>query len=60
MEKQDLINYEKTWKTVICINPDHATVKFETNEIGDIRCPLCNFTMVTEVRPVVIIQEKDK
>lgn len=56
---QDLINKHKTWRTVICINPDHATVQFDTNDIGNIQCPICESTMVTLVRSVLnIVREK--
>ncbi len=51
MNPKDRWNYEKTWKMVICINPDHETVKFETNEVGSILCPVCESIMVVEVKP---------
>lgn len=43
-----LINTEKTWKIVVCLNPKHDTIRFKTNEIG-IECPLCRTLMVTEI-----------
>lgn len=52
----DLINYERTWREVICINPGHEIVKFDTNEVGNIRCPICESPMVTFVKPVIIIE----
>jgi len=46
-----LINKDRTWRTVICLNPDHEIVKFETNEIGNIHCPICYSLMVVEIKP---------
>jgi hypothetical protein len=50
-DPKNLINKDRTWRTVICLSPTHETVKFETNETGDIRCPLCESLMVVEVLP---------
>lgn len=50
MNKQSLINKDRTWKTVLCFNPNHETVRFETNEIGDIKCPICESLMVCEIK----------
>lgn len=55
----DLLNRDRMWRDVICLNPDHATVQFQTNEIGTIKCPMCESIMVTVVKPVItIIQNK--
>jgi hypothetical protein len=51
-----LINKDRTWKTIICLNPTHSTVQFETNEIGGIKCPICEALMITIVKSVVIIE----
>jgi hypothetical protein len=56
----ELINYDRTWRYVVCLNPEHETVKFETNDIGDILCPTCKELMVVEIKPkVVIVYETD-
>lgn len=55
--KKELINYDRTWRDVICLNPDHATIQFGTNEIGTITCPMCNSPMVTVVKSVVNTNE---
>lgn len=47
---ENLINKERTWKTVICLNPSHETLKFKTNDIGDIKCPTCKATMIVEIK----------
>lgn len=54
----NLINYDRTWRTVICINPDHATVQFDSNEIGNIPCPICESLMVVVIRPIVVISNR--
>lgn len=50
---KDLINYDRTWRTVICINPGHETVQFDSNQIGEIRCPLCESLMVKVVKSIL-------
>ena len=55
--KESLINKERTWRTVICLNPNHETVRLNTNQIGDIKCPLCESLMVVEI---TISHVKDK
>lgn len=50
---RDLINYNRTWRTVKCINPNHSTVQFDTNQIGDIRCPMCESLMVNVVKSII-------
>lgn len=57
MNQDNLINFDKTWRIVLCLNPDHETVRFETNEIGTIKCPLCESPTVVEVKPVVKVDE---
>lgn len=47
---KDLINKERTWKNVICLNPDHDTMEFRTNRIGNIHCPICDMIMVVVVK----------
>ncbi len=51
MKKDDKWNYERTWKTVICLNPDHELIRYETNEVGNIPCPICDSLMVVEIKP---------
>ena len=46
---ENLINFERTWKNVICLNPAHDTLSFRTNREGDIKCTICQNLMVTEV-----------
>lgn len=59
-EKSSLINYERTWRTVRCMNPEHeGSLQYETNEVGDITCPMCNSPMVTLVKPIVKTHELD-
>jgi hypothetical protein len=55
--KEDLINRERTWRTIICLNPEHDTLRFSTNETGNIPCPVCEELMVTEVIPKWNINE---
>ena len=55
--KEDLINYDRTWRTMICINPDHETLKFNTNKVGNIKCPICDHLMIKEVKPVFDMDE---
>lgn len=56
--KIDLINRERTWKEVICLNPGHQTVKFDTNDTGTIKCPICKSPMVVFVKSVITIQNE--
>lgn len=51
--KPNLINRNKTWRNVICLNPRHETIQLHTNEIGTISCPICGGAMVVLVRPVI-------
>lgn len=51
----DLINKDRTWRTMVCLNLVHETVKFDTNDVGDIKCPTCKSVMVVVVKPVWII-----
>ena len=54
-----LINTERTWRWVICINPKHETIRFRTNEVGNIECPICLTLMVTEIiSPFDIISDE--
>lgn len=53
-EPKSLVNKDRTWRTIICINPNHEIVKFPTNEIGIIRCPICESPMVTLVQTVLV------
>ena len=54
----NLINYDRTWKTVICLNPKHETITVETNHVGNIPCPKCGHLMVAIIRtPFDIINE---
>lgn len=55
---KDLINYERTWRTVICLSPTHETIQFDSNEIGTIRCPMCESPMVVLIRPAVVIKHE--
>jgi len=55
--KQNLINYDRTWKTMVCINPLHELIKFDTNQIGDVKCPLCANLMVVVIKPVFVIEK---
>ncbi len=58
-QKNDtLINYERTWRTVICLNPSHDTVQFNSNEIGTIGCPTCGEAMVVLIKPVIVIKNE--
>lgn len=53
-----LINTERTWKFVVCLNPKHDTIRFKTNEIR-IECPICRTPMITEIiSPFDIIRDK--
>lgn len=56
---KDLVNYDKTWRMVICINPGHETVRFDTNQTGTIKCPLCESPMVVEVATRLTAHELD-
>jgi len=58
MEKIDLINRDRTWRDVICLNPDHATIQFATNDTGNIKCPMCESTMVVVVKPVIVVRDE--
>jgi hypothetical protein len=53
--KDSLINYERTRRIIICINPAHETIRFVTNQVGDLECPICRNLMVTEIRPAIEI-----
>ena len=55
---KDLINTERTWRTVVCISPTHELVRFDTNQVGTIRCPLCNSLMVTEIKPMFVVDDE--
>lgn len=46
----ELINKDRTWRTVICLNPTHSTIQFDTNGIGTIKCPICESPMVTVIK----------
>lgn len=48
---KSLINKDRTWKVVVCRNPEHELVKFKTNSVGDIHCPTCKGLMVVEINP---------
>lgn len=50
--KKDLINFDRTWRRVICINPDHELIQFNTNSIGNICCPVCGHLMIVEIKPL--------
>jgi hypothetical protein len=52
----DLINYDRTYRTMICLNPNHDTFKYITNKVGDIKCSICDALMVVLVRPVIKIE----
>jgi transcription elongation factor Elf1 len=54
----EMINKNKTWKVVICLNPNHITLRFKTNEIGNIECPICGSLMVVELKTNFIELEK--
>ena len=55
---ESLINYDRMWRTMVCLNPKHDIVKFRTNEIGNIHCPTCKSIMVVELKfNNVIIEE---
>lgn len=58
-EQKNLINKDKTWRYMVCLNPNHnLTIRLRTNEIGDIKCPICESLMVVEVKtPFQIIEE---
>lgn len=60
MKKEDLINRERTWRNVICLNTKHDTLSFRTNRIGDINCPICQELMVTEVKFQNLVVGEDK
>ena len=45
-----LINTERTWRFIMCLNPKHETIRFRTNEVGNIECPICHELMVTEIK----------
>lgn len=58
-DREDLINYERTNRIIICLNPNHDTIRFPTNLVGNIECPICRKLMVTEIKPSsVIVYEK--
>jgi hypothetical protein len=47
---EDLINYERMFRDVVCINPEHdEVIVINTNEIKP-RCPACDNLMVVVVR----------
>ena len=50
----NLINYDKTWRIVVCINPNHDTVRFNTNKIGNIFCPTCGHLMIVEIKSSLV------
>jgi uncharacterized Zn finger protein (UPF0148 family) len=45
---------------MICLNPKHNLVKFDTNKIGDILCPTCGAKMVTEIKFIDVIDMDDE
>lgn len=47
--KPSLINLDRMKRTVVCINPTHNTVTFDTMSIEP-RCPICENLMVTVVK----------
>jgi len=47
---ENLVNFERTWRIMVCLNPSHDIVKFRTNKVGSIHCPTCEATMVVEVK----------
>ena len=56
-----LINMERTWRFIICINPKHELIRFRTNEVGNIDCPICRELMVTEINfQNIVIDELTK
>lgn len=50
---ESLINYDKTWRVMVCLNPKHDIVKFKTNSVGNIECPTCHAIMVREIKPMI-------
>lgn len=54
---ESLINYERTWRTMICLNPKHDIVKFKTNAIGNIICSTCKHIMVVEIKSIIIVED---
>lgn len=46
---KQLINTERTWRFILCLNTKHELIRFRTNEIGNLECPLCRELMITEI-----------
>ena len=55
-----LINTERTWRWIICINPKHELIRLWTNEIGNLDCPICRELMITEIKFQDVIRYEDE
>ena len=48
-DKPSLINLDRMFRNLICENPTHPLVKWNTNELQP-KCPICNNIMVAEIK----------
>jgi len=55
--KIEMINKDRTWRDIICLNPTHSTVTFRTNQTGRINCPICTNAMVTVLNISLVTDE---
>lgn len=51
-EKVYKLNTDRMYRQLICLNPTHSTIEFESNEAQP-KCPICGNTMVTVVKSLL-------